>query len=180
MKPFVSFLISLMIMLFDTVNGQERHIHHFDVVETLTKNDKLAVIATDSAGQPQENIQGTFQFTVNGFKHDLAFEEGVAVVPQPMEKSAFVFIKHVNQAGSNGKLFYVYKSNSGIRPIHIPWYYLIIVPLLIIFIAYLFKRLLIFAVLLLIGLFIFNYSKGLDFSNLIETLTHGIRSLTGS
>lgn len=180
MNRIVLFLIALPILLSSEVFGQERNVQDFQVMEPLIKNNKLAIIATDDAGTPLEEISGTFQFVINGFKYDLNFAEGVAIAPQPVEKSTFVFIKHINQLGSNGKLFFVYKNNSGINPIFIPWYYLIIVPLLIILIGYLFKRLLILAIILLVGLFIFNYSRGLDISTLFDTVVHGIRNLTGT
>lgn len=153
----------------------EQGIRSFQVKENLIKNDKLAIIATDSAGNPQEQINGTFQFVINGFQQEIKFNDGVGVAPQAVGSSAFVFIKHQNQFGSTGQLYYVVKNDQGIRPIHISWYYLIVIPLIIIIVGYLFKRLFLLAIIVVVGLFLFNYSKGLDLQNLMDTIVHGLR-----
>src|SRR5690606_24232297 len=87
-------------------------IDHFIVSENLIKNGKLAVIATDADELPNEAVSGTFQFVINGFKQELQFHDGVAIIPDPIESSAFVFIKHRNQQGSHGRLYYVLKSET--------------------------------------------------------------------
>lgn len=157
-------------------HAQDRNnINHFIVKENLIKNGKLAIIATDANENPLDSISGTYQFVINGFEQTLKFNDGVAITPHAIETSAFVFIKHRNQQGSNGRLYYVLKNNNGLNPIVINWYYLILIPAIILLIAYLFKRLMILAVVILVGLFIFNYSKGLNLENLFETLVHGIK-----
>ncbi|WP_257668538.1 hypothetical protein [Parapedobacter tibetensis] len=150
-------------------------INHFIIKENLIKNGKLAIIATDADENPIETISGTYQFVINGFKQELKFNEGVAVTPNAIETSAFVFIKHRNQGGSHGRLYYVLKNDKGLNPIAINWYYLILIPAVILLVAYFFKRLMILAILALVGLFIFNYSKGLDLENIFETIVHGIK-----
>ncbi|MFB2117915.1 hypothetical protein [Parapedobacter sp. 2B3] len=160
------------------VRAQETgDIDHFIVRENLIKNGKLAVIATDAEEHPNEAISGTYQFVINGFKQELQFRDGVAVTQHPIETSAFVFIKHRNQQGSHGRLYYVLKRDQGLNPIAINWYFLIIIPAIILLIAYLFKRIMVLAMVVLIGLFIYNYSKGLDLENIFETIAHGIKSL---
>lgn len=156
------------------VDGQ---IIDFDVKENLLKNDKLAIIALDTAGIPQEQVNGTFRFVINGFAHELKFNDGIGIAPNEIESSAFVFLKHQNQQGSVGKLYFVSKGNDGLKTYYIKWFYLILIPVLIVFIAYLFKRLMVIAILLLVGLFIFNYSKGLNLENLMDTIVHGLKGL---
>lgn len=155
--------------------GQSSRIADFVIMENLIRNDKLAIIATDTAGVPNENVDGTYQFVINGFKQELTFNEGVAVTPQAIDKSTFVFVKHQNQTGSVGKLYFLYKSDDGFRPILINWYYLILIPALVLLVGYLFKRLLVWAIIALVALFIFNYRKGLDITNIFETIVHGIQ-----
>lgn len=152
-------------------------IDHFIVKENLIKNGKLAIIATDVEENPKDSVSGTFQFAINGFQQELTFHEGVATTPNAIESSAFVFIKHHNQRGSHGRLYYVLKNDNGLNPIAINWYYLILLPAVILLIAYLFKRIMVLAVVVLIGLFIYNYNKGLDLENIFETITHGIKEL---
>lgn len=156
-----------------------RRIDNFIVMESLLRNDKLAIIATDLDEAPNEAISGTFQFVINGFKHELTFNEGVAISPQAIDKSTFVFIKHQNQHGSIGKLYFLYKSAQGFKPLHINWIYLILIPTAVLLFGYMFRRLLIWAVIVLVLLFIFNYRKGLDLTNILETLVHGIREFMG-
>jgi len=156
---------------------QGTDINHFVIKENLIKNGKLAIIATDAEENPIESISGTYQFVINGFKQELTFNEGVAITPNAIETSAFVFLKHRNQHGSHGRLYYVLKNDNGLNPIAISWYYLILIPAGILLIAYFFKRIMLLAILVLVGLFIFNYSKGLDLENIIETIVHGIKNL---
>src|SRR5690554_6846210 len=142
-RIFLAIHIGIFLLLSLPAAGQNLYangIRDFQVKENLIKNNKLAIIATDSAGMPQEHINGTFQFAINGFQHELQFNDGVGIAPNAVESSAFVFIKHQNQFGSNGQLYYVVKNEKGINPIHISWYYLILIPLVIILIGYLFKR----------------------------------------
>lgn len=169
------YLVSLLIPMLSAAE-ELRGINHFIVKENLIKNGKLAIIATDAEENPIDSISGTFPFVINGFEQVLTFREGVATTPHAIETSAFVFIKHRNQNGSHGRLYYVLKNDGGLNPIPISWYFLIVVPAVILLIAYLFKRLMILAVIVLIGLFIFNYSKGLNLENLFETLVHGINA----
>ena len=169
----------LIILFFATLLHAQRGrgIDHFVVKENLIKNGKLAIIATDADENPTDSVSGTYQFVINGFNQELKFNEGIAITPNAIETSAFVFIKHRNQQGSQGRLYYVLKNNNGLNPIAINWYYLILIPAVILLIAYLFKRLMVLAIVVLIGFFIFNYSKGLDLENIFETITHGIKSV---
>lgn len=176
MLKFGCFVISLVAAL--GVQAQaSSNIDHFIVRENLIKNGKLAIIATDAAEHPNESVSGTYQFVINGFKQELQFHDGVAITSNPIETSAFVFVKHRNQQGSHGRLYYVLKRDQNINPIAINWYFLILVPAIILLIAYLFKRIMVLAVVVLIALFIYNYSKGLDLENIFETITHGVKSL---
>ncbi|MGK6351536.1 hypothetical protein [Parapedobacter sp. DT-150] len=174
MQKFLYLLTILSIPALLWAQG-DRDINHFILKENLIKNGKLAVIATDAEETPIESISGTYSFVINGFKQELEFNDGVAITPNAIETSAFVFIKHRNQQGSHGRLYFVLKNEKGLNPIAISWYYLILIPAAILLIAYLFKRLMILAVLILVGLFIFNYSKGLDLENIFETIVHGIK-----
>lgn len=161
------------------VSAQDtKDIDHFIVRENLINNGRLAIIATDAEEHPNEAISGTYLFVINGFKQELQFHEGVAITPNAIETSAFVFIKHLNQRGSHGRLYYVLKGAQGLKTIAINWYFLILIPAVILLIAYLFKRIMVLAIVVLIGLFIYNYSKGLDLENIFETISHGIKSFT--
>src|SRR5690554_3952111 len=152
-------------------------INHFIVVENLLKNDKLAIIATDSLDQPLESINGTFQFSLNNFNYPLEFHDGVAITPNKVEKSTFVFIKHVNESGSHGQLFYVLKSDSGLNPVKISWVVLLIVPAILVLIGMMFRKLLSLAVIAILIFLYFNYKHGMDLTTFFETLVHGIKGV---
>ncbi|MEC3878647.1 hypothetical protein [Parapedobacter sp. 10938] len=175
MLKFSCFVIAVVAALCVRAQGTG-NIDHFIVKENLIKNGKLAIIATDAEERPNEAVSGTFQFVINGFKQALQFHEGVAITSHPIETSAFVFIKHRNQQGSHGRLYFVWKRDQGLQPIAINWYFLILVPAIILLIAYLFKRIMVLAIIVLVALFVYNYSKGLDLENIFETIAHGIKS----
>lgn len=178
---FYQFLTStLLILLLPIVTIAQKNknqIDHFIVKENLLKNDKLAIIATDSLEKPLENINGTFQFSLNGFNYPLEFRDGVAITPNKVEKSTFVFIKHLNENGSHGQLFYVLKKDSGLNPIKISWILLILIPVAFILIVMMFKKFLTIAIIALLIFFYFNYKQGLDLTTFFETLVHGIKGL---
>ena len=169
------FLLIILLWPFLASAQQSHSINHFVVRENLIKNGKLAIIATDANEVPTDLISGTYQFTVNGFSQELNFRDGIAITPQAIETSAFVFIKHRNESGSHGRLYYIFKSGDGLNPVPINWYYLILIPVAILLIAYVFKRLMVLAIVILIGLFVFNYSQGLNLDTLFDTLMHGIK-----
>jgi len=151
-------------------------IDNFIIKENLIKNGKLAVIACDTNDQPTDRITGTFLFVINGFKQSLSFRDGIALSPLEIDKSSFVFIKHENLVGTHSKLYYVYKNDDGLNPIQISWMVLLVVPLVIIVIASLYKRLIFLAILVLLALAYFNYSKGLSFEGIFETISAGIKN----
>src|SRR5690606_3511048 len=80
----------------------DNRINNFIVKENLIRNGKIAIIACDSAEKPLESVNGIFRFVINGFQHELRFHDGVAITPQTIEKSTFVFLKHRNESGSHG------------------------------------------------------------------------------
>jgi len=152
-------------------------LNNFIVKENLIKNGKLAIIACDSMEKPSDQINGTFPFIINGFKQALSFREGIAISPLEIERSSFVFLKHENDQGTHSKLYYVYKNDDGLKPFKINWIVLLIIPVCIILLASIYKRLIFFAVLALAALIYFNYNKGLSFDGIFETISHGLQNI---
>jgi hypothetical protein len=157
-------------------NGNQT-INYFVVKENLLKNEKLAIIATDSLENPLETVNGTFNFSVNGFKQELTFNNGVAVCPLQIEKSAFVFIKHINELGSHSNLFFILKQNTDLKPYKISWYLLIAIPIMLILIGYMFRKLIGIMILILVAFSYFNYSKGLSIPTFFESVIDGIKNI---
>ncbi len=156
---------------------QEVQINHFMVKENLLKNDKLAIIASDSLNNPQEAISGTFSFSVNGFKQELIFSNGVAVCPLQLSKSSFVYIKHINDNGSHGNLYYVLKKDTGLTPYKISWFLMLFIPLLLVMLGYMFRKLIVLFIVILAGFLYFNHNKGLSLPTFFETIFDGLKAL---
>lgn len=175
MKKIVQ-IVCVLITSTISLYAQPQRINNFIVKENLTQNSKLAIIAVDSAEAPQENINGTFLFNLNGFQQELSFHDGVAVVKHPLESSTFVFFKHKNQDNSVGKLYYIHKSETGLKPFKIYGMLLLIIPAALLLVGYLFKRFLTMFVILAVVYAYFHYSKGLDFSKIVETIFMGLKS----
>ncbi|HUH18511.1 hypothetical protein [Albibacterium sp.] len=174
---FFIFAALILIPGLSFAQSSTNRINHFIVEENLLKNDKLAIIATDSLDQPLESINGTFQFSLNNFNYPLEFHDGVAITPNKVEKSTFVFIKHVNESGSHGQLFYVLKSDSGLNPVKISWVVLLIVPAILVLIGMMFRKLLSLAVIAILIFLYFNYKHGMDLTTFFETMVHGIKGV---
>jgi hypothetical protein len=157
--------------------GFNQAINYFIVKENLLKNEKIAIIATDSLENPLETINGVFNFSVNGFKQELQFNDGVAICPLQIEKSAFIFIKHSNDFGNHSNLYYVYKKDKDLSPYKISWVFLIAIPILLILIGYMFRKLIGLVIFALVLFLYFNYSKGLTIPTFFESVLDGIRNL---
>lgn len=173
------FIFTSIILIPDIAFAQKQtnQINHFIVEENLLKNDKLAIIATGSLEQPLDNINGTFQFSLNNFNYPLVFHNGVAIAPNQVEKSTFVFIKHINENGSHGQLFYILKRDSGLNPIKVSWVILLIVPAIFVLIGMMFRKLLSLVIIALLVFLYFNYKHGMDLTTFFETLLHGIKGI---
>ena len=172
------FLTILFCLLFSAAASfAQTDINNFIVKESLLKNSKLAIIAADSLDNPLEQINGVYTFTVSGFAQSLKFNEGVAVLPMQLERSSFVYIKHVNDQGNHSKLIYVYKSDGELTPYTINILALLVLPLLLVFIAFMFRKLIIIAIILFLCFVYFGSSNGLGIGTFFETILDGLKRL---
>ncbi len=153
MKKLIT--VILMFISLSIFAQSTQNINYFTVKENLLKGQKLAIIATDSLENPDESINGIYNFSVNGFKQELKFNDGVAVCPLQIDKSAFIFIKHINDLKSPSNLYFVYKKDTDLNPIKISWYLLLIIPIGLILIGYMFRRMIGFVIFILMILFYF-------------------------
>lgn len=147
------------------------------VKESLLKNSKVAIIATDSLENPIENINGTYTFSVSGFTQQLTFHDGVSILPLPIDKSTFVYIKHENESGTHSKLLYIYKKANDLNPITISRAFFIIIPLIIVILVFAFKKFIYMGIILFLVFFFFSYSKGLNISTYFETIFDYLKNL---
>jgi hypothetical protein len=156
--------------------AQSADINNFIVKESLLKNSKLAIIAADSLDNPIEKVNGIYTFSVSGFTQEVRFSDGVALLPLPLESSAFVYIKHQNDKGTHSKLFYVYKKDGNLTPYAFNSLWLVLFPVLLFVIAFLFRKFLIIAVILFLIFIYFNHSNGLSIGTFFETIFDSLKS----
>jgi hypothetical protein len=169
-------LISLLLCSVACSFAQSADINNFIVKESLLKNSKLAIIAADSLDNPIEKVNGIYTFSVSGFTQQVKFSDGVAVLPLPLESSAFVYIKHQNDKGTHSKLFYVYKKDGSLTPYAFNSMWLVLFPVILFVIAFLFRKFLIVAVILFLIFIYFNHSNGLSLGTFFETIFDSLKS----
>jgi len=160
-----------------SVGASKPDIRDFTVKENLSQNGKLAVITLDSTQQTDNRIQGTYSFTINGFQQDLTFTDGVAVTSHPLQSSTFAFFKH--DAGKNevGRFFFLRITDTGVKTYKINSIWLIVLPLIVLYIAYKLKRFLITLVIIALVYYYMNQTKGLDLNQIIEGISSSVKGL---
>jgi len=173
------YLLSICLALFciassfaDTVT-----IKQFVVKENPFAQNELAIVATDTAGKILENVNGKFAFTVNGFQEDLHFDKGTAFYRHKLDKSSFLYVKHVDEKGTNSILYYVYKGDHKLTPVHISWIILLGIPVLLIVLGYMFKKFIIIAAVIFIIFIYFNHHNGLSIPTFFESIIDGLKGL---
>lgn len=152
-------------------------INHFVIKENPFARDEVAIIATDTANNVLENINGEFTFTVNGFDEVLNFEKGTAFLRHKLDRSSFLYIRHENDSGTHSILYYVYRTDDKLTPIHISWIVLIAIPLILVLLAYMFKRFIIIAVIIFLVFLYFNHHSGLSIPTFFESIFDGLRGM---
>ncbi|MES2828800.1 MAG: hypothetical protein V4687_11610 [Bacteroidota bacterium] len=157
--------------------AQNSEINNFIVKESLLKNSKLAIISADSLENPIESINGRYTFTVSGFTQEITFNDGIAILPMPLESSSFVYIKHQNDKGTHSKLIYVYKKDGNLSPYAFSSLWLVLFPVIVIILAFAFRKFIIVAVILMLIFIYFNHSNGLSLSTFFETIFDGLKSV---
>lgn len=171
------YLLLALFVLSSNAFCQKVDINNFVVKESLLKNSKLAIIASDSLEHPLEQINGSYSFTISGFSQQLNFHDGVAIVPLQLERSSFVYIKHENSSGTHSKLLYVYKKEGSLNPYTISTNWLIFFPLIIIVLIFAFRKFLIIGLIILLVFIYFNHSNGLSLGTFLETIFDKLKTV---
>jgi hypothetical protein len=152
-------------------------IKHFEIKENPFAKDEIAIVATDTSHNVLENINGWFTFSVNGFTEPLKFEKGTAFYRHKLDKSSFLYVKHVNGSGTHSLLYYVYRTDDKLVPIHISWMVLLIIPVLLVVLSYMFKRFIIFAIVIFCIFLYFNHHSGLGVPTFFESIFDGLKGM---
>lgn len=172
-----AFCLLLFLFFVGFAKAAEIHLDQFILKENPFAKDEVAVVACDSAGNTVENISGLFNFTVNGFREELRFENGTAFYHHKLEKSSFLYLKHLDDSGSHARLFYIYKHDSKLDPYKISWKLLVAIPIILILLGYMFKRFIIIAFVIFCFFSYFNYHGGMSLETFFETIFDGLKHL---
>ncbi|MES2279134.1 MAG: hypothetical protein V4592_24090 [Bacteroidota bacterium] len=176
LKRFALIMVALLTLCLFT-RADTITINHFIIKDNPFGQSQIAVVATDTLDAPLENVNGLFTFTVNGFDQQLTFNKGVAFYSPKIEKSIFLYLRHNNDTGTHAKLYYVYKHDDKLFPIHISWGWLLVIPLALVLLGYLFKRFIIIAAVIFIIFLYFNYHNGLSMPTFFESIIDGLKSM---
>jgi hypothetical protein len=128
-------------------------------------------------GAVQEKVDGVFAFTINGFQEQMKFDKGTAFYRHKLDKSAFFYVKHINDQGTHSMLYYIYKQDGKLRPFHVSWMLLIIIPLALILLGYMFKRFIIIAIIIFCIFLYFNHHNGLTMPTFFESIFDGLKGI---
>lgn len=152
-------------------------IDRFAVKENPFAKNEVAIVATDSLGNILENINGVFSFTINGFEDTVKFEKGTAFYRHSIERSTFLYARHVNDTGTHSTLYYIYKHGDSLSPFHISWIWLLAIPCALALLAYLFKKFIIIAIIIFAVFLYFNYHHGLSLPTFFESIIDGLKAM---
>ena len=152
-------------------------IKHFEIKENPFAKDEIAIVATDTSNNILENVNGKFTFSVNGFEEQLRFEKGTAFYRHKLDKSSFLYVKHINDSGTHSLLYYIYKTDDKLIPIHISWMVLLIIPVILVVLSYMFKRFIIFAIIIFCIFLYFNHHAGLGIPTFFESIFDGLKGM---
>jgi hypothetical protein len=170
-------IISLSILSATFAFADKVSINHFAIKENPFAQNEIAISAVDTAHNVLENVNGVFSFTVNGFAEDLKFDKGTAFYHHKLDKSSFLYVKHVNDNGTHAILYYVYKGDHTLTPIHISWIVLLAIPIILIVLGYMFKKFIIIAAVIFVIFIFFNYHNGLGAGTFFESIIDGLKSI---
>jgi hypothetical protein len=165
------------LLIFNIAFADKIAIKNFVIKDNPFAKSEFAIVATDTAGLTQDNVNGVFVFTINGFQESLNFDKGTAFYHHELAKSSFMYIKHENDTGTHSTLFYVYKTDSKLIPVHISWVALFAIPIILIVLGYMFKRFIIVAIVLFCVFFYFTHSNGLNIPTFFETVIDGLKHM---
>jgi hypothetical protein len=118
-----------------------------------------------------------FSFTVNGLADTLQFDKGTAFYRHKIVRSTFLYVRHQNDSGTHSILYYVYRTDDKLTPVHISWILLVGIPCALFLLAYMFKRFIIIAIVIFAIFVFFNYHSGLTVPTFFESIIDGLKNL---
>lgn len=137
----------------------------------LVKDDAYKIQALNKDGNIEESISGIYTVVINGYIENINFKKGEATLSKNFETSEIFYIKHERSSNTIRHLFYSFSN----WVIPIPFWLLLVIPLLFLVLAMFIKRILF--LILIIGFVLFFILQGMDLSSFISLLKESISSL---
>jgi hypothetical protein len=148
------------------------HLHHpiyeLKVKSSFLDNSRLTLMALDSNLQEDASVNGAYPVEINGFEHSLHFILGRSQFPGSLKNSTFISLKPLSKGGSKPVFYFLWRWGAGIYPQNISVFWLIGIPLIFVLIGFLFRKLIIF--LMVLALIFFFFNKGLDPLHFLKVL----------
>lgn len=137
----------------------------------LVKEDVFKIQAINKEGNKEESISGIYTLVVNGYFENVNFVKGEALLSKNFESSEIFYIKHERSSNTIRHLYYSFSN----WVIAIPFWLLLLIPLLFLVLAMFIKRILF--LILLIGFVLFFVLQGMDMSSFMTLIKESISQL---
>lgn len=140
---------------------------------SIEKGSNYTIVALNKDGQTDQEIEGFYKFSINGYIEDVKFYRGRAALKSNFSDSPVLYVKHEREGkASLEHLFYSYGSTT----VRIPFWTLLIIPILIIVLAIIVKRLIV--LILLIGFVLFFVMQGMDLDAFVQLIKDAISKIS--
>lgn len=168
-KAFLKFSFSFLFILVNLGGSMAKvPIHDFKLSPALFENNSIHITALNKAGDEDILVNGRYNFSVNGFEKRLLFLGGSAEYPDNLTSSTFLYMKCGPVDRPVSRLFYVYRTGSGLAPFKISLFWLLVIPVILILGSFVFKRLIFLAFIVIVLFFLFN--KGLSVKSYLSAV----------
>lgn len=137
----------------------------------LENREGLKIQVVNKEGDVDKSIEGIYTFVINGYIENVTFKNGEAALSKNFNSSEIFFIKHEKSSETVSHLYYAINGWT----IPIPFWLLLIVPIIFIILAMFIKRILF--ILLLIGFVLFFVLQGMDLSAFINLIKEAIKNI---
>lgn len=155
----------VLLFLFNSLNSQTIDDFKLNIQNPNANSFALQIQALNANGQNNANINGEFDFKINGSDKKLKFNQGTAQIKEDISEMPYFYIK---QSGKPGKLQRVKINDEKVSLSNIPLWMSMIPPIVAIIMALLLKEVLVSLFLgIWAGAFILN---GFTFSGLFSSL----------
>lgn len=177
-SKYIIRFIAIIIPFLVSLNAQAQKEIYINLSDIFPLNDfqlsnesSLKIKALDKNGLVDKSIEGKYKFIINGYIEKIDFKNGEASLPSNVTESSILYIKHEKGTGVIQHLYYQIAG----FVLQIPFYILWLIPLIIIALALIIKR--IVMMFLVIGVIVFFIAQGLALSDYIALIQESILNM---